>query len=411
MRGYKFHAAQRGLPTTVAAAALLGASALAGCGGDDQAAGNGNNNGSSGPNACDNFFVINGVGSLPGAGNAASHGQPARIDSDILVDSPECTAAGKRNVHVSKIVQVSNDFGGASNGDVTFQTDTGLIDSCVANAGGYRILVMMEAGGPNETAARAALDRIKLTNTPDTLVNGKLTLSTKAVIDPPPNPAPQDEPCSPPGTGGQPGSPGFPGTSGGQPGTGGQSGTGHSFSTTEPRASIFVALPGTPSYVFKHTTQTGSIFASGFSGSEVDFTSDSGQLDLVGGHWDVSNLISDEGAVNVSGDHAAVTATTTNGPIKATLATVRSSNATVHAGLGDAEVILQPTGTPGFDLFASTGSGAATISVTGTDPQTVTPAPTPPADSKHSKSAGFDGSTVKVQVHASSQNGDVSIHE
>src|SRR5438067_1898978 len=108
MRGYKFHAAQRGLPTTVAAASLLGASALAGCGGgDDKAASNGDNNGPPGPNACDHFFVVNGIGNLPGAGNAANHVQPTEIDSDVLVDAPECTVDGKRNVHVSKIVQIS----------------------------------------------------------------------------------------------------------------------------------------------------------------------------------------------------------------------------------------------------------------------------------------------------------------
>ena len=408
MRGFKNHAAQRGLPTKVAAAALLGASALAGCGGgDDQAAGNGNNNGSSGPNACDNFFG----GNLPGAGSAASHGAPTSIDSDVLI-TDECTTdnPSKHVFHASKIVQRSNDFGGATLGDVTFQTDTGVIDSCVANAGGYRVRVMMEASGPNEQAARAALDHITVTHS-DSLAAGKLTLNTKALITQVTPPNDSYGTCSTPGTGGQPGSPGFPGTGGGQPGTGGQTGTGGSFSTIEPRATIFAALPGTPSYVFKHTSQTGSIFAKGFSGTEVDFTSDNGQLDLVGGHWDLSNLTADEGAINVSGDHAALTATTTDGAIKATLATVRSVDAHVNAGLGDAEVVLQPTGTPGFDLFASTNSGTATVNVLGTGVQTVSPAPTPPADAKHSKTADFDTHGVKVTVHASSQNGDVSIHE
>ncbi len=293
----------------------------------------------------------------PGAGTAGSHGQAQRSDGDVQISQEGSDVVARQ------LVSIANDFGGAGNGNVTLTTTNGDVLDCVRGNGGYRTNVHLEGRGSTEQEARAALASMSVAHS-DMLTAGTLRLSTVVQFN-------------------NAGS-----TSGGISlppiiGTGSSGGSGN----LRRSASIVAGLPSAPSYAFNDSTTNGDVIAAGFSGSDA-------------------KLSTTEGDIGLDGDWGQSTLSTSDGDIAAQLHTSQSGSHNVSTTNGDIDVALAISGTPGFDLSASTTNGAANIDVAGTDPvgeQTAT--------SAHRQSPGYSGSAVKISVGADSTNGDVTIHD
>lgn len=162
---------------------------------------------------------------------------------------------------------------------------------------------------------------------------------------------------------------------------------GQNDTSVQSRATIVAGLPRAASYTFDHNSNNGNVAAQGFSGDSAKLNTGNGNVMLDGG-W---------GQVMLTGS---------NGNVAAMLDTARSLSATGTTGNGMVDVQLRRTGTPGYDLSASVGNGTARIDVAGTDPvgeQSMT--------SAHRRSADYDSNPIKVNVAASSGNGNAMIHE
>lgn len=346
----------KGLAVLVGGCVLL---ALAACGGPDSSSVK------SSPQ-CDAVGADDG----PGAGSAASHGQPRRSDGEVVVSQQN------GQFRATRLVSIANDFGGAAQAQVDLSSMNGNVSACVRQGGGYRINVTLEARAPTEQAARDALDTM-VVNHGDALAAGALALNTRVDF----------------ATGGAGSGITIAGID-----LGGASGD------VQRGAHIAAGLPAGASYRFNHMTSNGDVEDSGFSGAAAKLSSSNGSVAL-DGRWDTASLDTSNGVVAVSGDYAALDASTTNGVIGAALATQRSLSATLSSSNGLVDVMLQPSGA-GFDLQAGTTNGQASIDVPGTDPvgpQTGT--------SAHRRTPDYSSRSVQVQVNASSSNGNASIHQ
>ena len=298
----------------------------------------------------------------PGAGSAGSHGTAQRSDGDVQIgnDGDEFVAR--------QIVSIANDFGGASNATVALKTDNGDVANCVRPGGGYRVAALLEGRGASEQEARDALATM-VVNHSDSLSAGTLHLSTTVQFN------------NPSGGGGGSGS-----CINVPPVVVGCDSNGGSNQELHRRATILAGLPSTASYALDNSTGNGEAVAIGFNGSSAKLTSGNGEIAL-DGNWGQSTL------------------DTGNGEVFLRLGTARSGTHNVTTDNGEIDVELAITGSPGFDLSASTGNGEAVIDVPGTEPvgeQTQT--------SAHKRTPDYASRAVQIGVTANSGNQDVIIH-
>lgn len=308
----------------------------------------------------------------PGAGSAAAHGQAQRDDGEIRVSQEG------DEYRATQLIDLSNDFGGASLAQVDLASFNGSVQSCAREGGGYRIHVTLEGRGASEAEARSALQGLQVTHE-DMLVAGTLRLNTRV--------QPTD----------------MTGSSitllGIEVGQGGAQ-------ADSPRRSahIVAGLPPAAGYTLQQSTGNGNVGAAGLSGSSASLDSSNGSVGLEG-RWDSASLDTGNGVAAVSGDYADLSAHSGNGYVQAALHTVRSLQADLSAGNGFVEVALAGSGA-GYDLTADTINGRASIDVSGTEAvgeQSM--------NSAHRRSADYASRAVQVQVSASSSNGDALIHQ
>ena len=302
-----------------------------------------------------------------GVGSATAHGTPIRDDGTVVV-IPD--AQGFR---ASRVVTLTNDFGGATQADVEFSTQNGGVVSCASGQGGYGIRVSLEARAPTEQQAREALGSMEVVHE-DVLAASLLRLSTRVEFHE--------------ATIGQ----NLPVNIG-------------SDSSIQRAASILAGMPGSPSYVLGQSSTNGPVEASGFSGTSGSLDSTNGSMTL-DGRWDQASLDTTNGPVYVAGDFASVSGSSTNGPVYAQLATRRSTDASFSATNSSIEVVLGVSGAPGFDLNADTTNGRASIRVAGAEP-----VGNQEPNSAHHQTPDYATRAVQVQVSADATNGSVSIHD
>lgn len=350
---------RRGGGSLALAALALGLGACTGSGGDNLHTGGGNSTGGCGEV----------TGSGPGAGSASAHAEASRSEAEVKVTQEN----GKFTA--SRVITLSNDFGGASQGNVTLDTGNGNVSTCRRD-GGYVFKVYAYARGASEQEARDNLERVSVSHS-DTLAAGTLTLSTSAVlttVDDPGLPVPLP-------------------------------GTGTNTDNVEWGASMLAGLPSTASYAFDLGTSNGVIEATGFAGSSATLDSSNGEV-VLDGRWDDASLGTSNGYVVVDGDFGGLDASTTNGGIVADLDSARSADVTLDTTNGEIDVQLRRSGAAGYDLSADATNGEARISVGGTQP-----VGTQTDESKHYQTPDYASRAVQISVQADTSNGVVSIRD
>ena len=308
-----------------------------------------------------------------GSGSASSHGAVQRSETPV-----EISRSGDQYV-ARKRVSLGNDFGGASQAQVTLGTSNGAVTALANQGGGYGIEVQLEARASSESEARRGLDSLSVEHT-DTLAAGSLRLTTRVQF----------------GSLDAPGTPLPGGISVGGGGTGS--------SEIQRSGSIVAGLPPSASYVLTPSSSNGSARASGLSGSAADLSVSNGAVTL-NGRWDTATLSSANGLVSVSGDYAQLDAHSGNGLVEAALQVNRSLTADIGSSTGSVDVELRG-GNAGYDLTAQTSTGNASIDVAGTaavGEQSRT--------SAHRRSGDYGSRSVKAQVDASTSTGNVHIHQ
>lgn len=341
-------------------ATALVALGLAACTGSD-----GDNLYDGGGNATDGCGEVTGSG--PGSGSASAHADASRSESEV-----EITQENSKFV-ASRIVTLSNDFGGAAQADVTVDTGNGNVGTCRRD-GGYVFKVYAYARGASEQEARDNLDRVSVSHS-DTLAAGTLTLDTSATltaIDDPGLPVPL-------------------------PGTG--------TDNVEWGATVLAGLPASADYTFDLGTSNGVVEATGFSGSSATLDSSNGEVAL-DGRWDEATLDTSNGYVVVDGDFGGLDASTSNGGIVADLDSRRSADVTLDTSNGEIDVHLRASGAAGYDLSGDATNGEVEISVAGTQP-----VGTQTDESKHYQTPDYDSRAVQISVQADTSNGGVSIRD
>lgn len=281
-----------------------------------------------------------------------------RTDSSVTV-LPN-TGAG---FTATEVVTISNDDGGATFGDVSLVNPVGSLSSSPSSSGGYQIQVTLTATAPSESQAREALATMTVVHR-DALGGGTLYLDNEVKF------------------------------------------AQYNANNVNRTASVSASLPPALDYrMLEEHVEAGSAASSGFSGAQARIDSTSGSSTL-SGTWDSAAVNSESGAVTASGDIAALQASSVSGTVQATLACVRTTQATLDSVSGGIDVtVAQNTGS-GFDLVADTTSGSATIVVAGTAPvgdQSTTHA--------HYRSANYASANPQISVSGQTTSGGVSIHD
>ncbi|MFA5941893.1 MAG: DUF4097 family beta strand repeat-containing protein [Sinimarinibacterium sp.] len=260
----------------------------------------------------------------------------------------------------TQVVTISNDDGGASSGRVSLTTLAGDI-SATPSAGGYKITVSLRATGDSEEAARDGLAAMQVVHS-DELGGGVLALGTEVQFA--------------------------------------------NNNANNQSAEIAAELPAALSYELRQRATGGNLGATGLNGTELDLSNTGGNLEA-DGVWNVFAVDSTSGDISFDGDSGDVTVATTSGDVTLVLASELGGSVVVDSTNGTADIQVDSSiAGIGFDLEASTTSGALSIDVAGTEAvgeQSETNA--------HYRSSAYSSADPQLQVYADTTSGSIIIHD
>ncbi len=166
---------------------------------------------------------------------------------------------------------------------------------------------------------------------------------------------------------------------------------------------VVVTLPADATVDLDLQTTNGGIMVEGLTGSMLTLSTTNGDVAFDGVEADTISASTTNGRISGSVQAADMTAETTNGAISLSLPCTLTGSYELDTTNGNVDVNVIPSDDVGFDLDASTNSGSTILDLSGLTYETNT------SRRKVAHTEGYDNKPVRVEIDASTTNGNVSI--